>query len=181
MPHQCSLGGVTNGEHEVWARVAWAAVDMSTELGVSPDSLLVDLPYNAAELRRRTRVPWADYCMICERVGDAAGGMAELEELLADSYHRVLPEMRLIAGALIGPRLFFRFVFDVIDPLLFTPLAFRVDDLADGRVRVSQHLRPGARPCEAFFRGSVGALRGAPAQLELPMAEVEIVELGPIA
>ena len=70
-------------------------------------------------------------------------------------------------------------MFDVIDPLLFTPLAFRVDDLADGRVRVSQHLRPGARPCEAFFRGSVGALRGAPAQLELPMAEVEIVELRP--
>jgi len=167
------------GEHEVWARIAWAAVDMSTELGVSADSLLVGLPYSAAELRRRTRVPWADYCVICERVGEAAGGMAELEDLLADSYHQVLPEMRSLAGALIGPRMFFRFMFDVVDPLLFTPIAFTLEDLADGRLRVSQHLRPGARPSAAFFRGSVGALRGAPAHLELPMAEVEIVELGP--
>lgn len=109
----------TAGRHEVWARVAWAAVDLSRELGVSPDSLLVDLPFDAAELRRRKRVAWADYCAIVERVGEAAGGMAELEDLR------------------------------------------------------------GARPCEVFFRGSIGALRGVPAHLDLPMAEVTTVEVAP--
>jgi len=165
--------------HEVWARVAWAAVDLSGELGVTPDSLLVDLPYDASELRGKKRVPWADYGMICERVSDAAGGIAELEELLADSYHHVVPELRAVAGALVGPRTFARFVFDVIDPLMFPPIAFDCDDLPDGRLHVSCRLHPGARPCEAFFRGSIGTLRGATAHLDLPMAEVETLEVGP--
>jgi DNA-binding CsgD family transcriptional regulator len=169
----------TGGVHEVWARAAWAAVDMSGELGVSPDSLLVDLPYDAAELRRKKRIPWADYAAICERVGEAAGGMAELEELLADAYHNVVPELRLMAGALVGPRTFVRFVFDVIDPLVFPAIAFTCDDLPDGRLRCGCILRPGARPCEAFFRGSVGTVRGITAQLGLPMAEVELLEMGP--
>src|SRR5262249_4379229 len=107
------------GEHDVWARVAWGAVDLSGELGVPPDRLLVGLPYDAAELRRRTRMPWADYCRICENVGNVAGGMAELEDLLASAYHQVNPELRSIAGSLVSPRTFLRFVMDVLDPLMF--------------------------------------------------------------
>lgn len=168
-----------SGVHEVWARVAWAAVDLSRVLGVSPDRLLVDLPYDAAELRRKKRIPWADYCAICERVGETAGGLAELEELLADGYHGVLPEMRAVAGALVGPRTFMHFVLDVLDPLVFPVMAFSCEDLPDGRLRVSQKLHAGARKCEAFFRGSIGALRGLTAHLDLPMAEVEVCEIGP--
>jgi len=165
--------------HEVWARAAWAAVDMSSELGVAPDSLLVGLPYDAAELRRKKRITWADYGMICERLGEAAGGMAELEELLADAYHRMLPEMRAVVGALVSPRRFVHFLFGVIDPLVFPALAFSCEDLPDGRIRVSQVLHAGERPCEAFFRGSIGAMRGMTAQLGLPMAHVEAIEVGP--
>ncbi len=165
------------GVHEVWARVAWAAVDLSGELGVPPDRLLAGLSYDSAELRRRTRVPWADYCVICENVGEVAGGMAELEDLMASAYHQVLPELRSIAGAVVGPRMFLRFIFDVIDPLMFPALMITIEDLPDGRVRLGQALRPGARPSLAFMRGSVGAVRGLPAHLGLPMAEVEVRDL----
>jgi DNA-binding CsgD family transcriptional regulator len=170
---------MTAGVHEVWARVAWAAVDLSRELGVSPDSLVVDLGIDAAELRRRKRVTWSDYCAIVERVTAAAGGMDEVAELLADSYHRVFPELRSLAGAVISPRAFAWFVFDVFAPIAWPPVASACEDLPGDRMRVSTILRPGARPCEAFFRGSVGTMRGITCHLDLPMAEIERSEVAP--
>jgi len=167
------------GRHEIWARVAWAAVDLSRELGVTADSLLVELPYDAAELRRRKRVAWADYCAIVERIGEAAGGMTELEDLLADSYHHVVPELRSLASVLIPPRAFVRFVIDVLDPVLFPPLEMVYEELDDDRLRIGALLRPGARPCEAYFRGSIGALRGLTAHLDLPMSELSNIDVGP--
>jgi DNA-binding CsgD family transcriptional regulator len=168
---------VAAGVHEVWARTAWAAVDLSRELGVTPDSLLVDLPYDAAELRRRRRVTWSDYCVIVERVAEAAGGMSELEDLLAAAYHTVVPELRAVTGALVSPRALLRFMLDVMDPLLLPPIDVTWEDLDSDRIRIALHLRPGARPCEAWFRGSVGAIRGVPAHLDLPMADVTTREL----
>ncbi|HET9987131.1 MAG TPA: hypothetical protein VFQ65_01395, partial [Kofleriaceae bacterium] len=125
------------GDHEIWARAAWAAVDLSRELGVTPDSLLVDLPYDAAALRRLRRVTWADYCAIVERVAEAAGGMSELEDLLAATYHAVVPELRSVTGALVSPRVLFRFMLDVLDPLLFPPIDVTWEDLDGDRIRVS--------------------------------------------
>jgi DNA-binding CsgD family transcriptional regulator len=170
---------VATGVHEVWARAAWALVDLSRELGVTPDSLLVDVGFDNAELRRRRRIPWTEYCAIIERVAQVAGGPEELEDLGANAYHQVVPELRAFAGKLVSPRAFLWFVLDVVDPLLFPPVEFACEDLGTDRVRVSAVLRPGARPCEAYFRGSMGALRGLPAHLGLPMAEVECRELAP--
>ncbi|HUJ62381.1 MAG TPA: helix-turn-helix transcriptional regulator [Kofleriaceae bacterium] len=166
-------------DHEVWARTAWAAVDVSRALGLAPDAVLAGLPYDDAALRRRKRVAWDDYCTIVEHIAAAAGGPRELDDLLAASYHQVAPELRALAGSLVSPRAFVHFVVDVLDPLWFPPVAFTFEDLGGDVVRIRNTLRPGARPCEAFFQGSTGAIRGVTAHLDLPLAEVLSAEIGP--
>ena len=61
----------------------------------------------------------------------------------------------------------------VASPVLFAPVEFDYEDLGGRRVRVVTRLRAGARPCEAWFRGSAGALRGVPRHLNHPPAIVE--------
>jgi DNA-binding CsgD family transcriptional regulator len=168
-----------SGEHEVWARVAWALLDTARDIDVEPARLLAGLPFGADELRRRKRVAWTDYCSMLEYLTDVAGGFDEIEDVMAAGYHKVLPEFRMIAAAAVSPCAFARFMLDVVSPLVFPPLSVHYEELGESRVRVETMLRPGVPPCEAYFRASTGAMRGLPAHLGLPLAQMIECDVGP--
>lgn len=163
--------------HQLWARVAWAALDTAAIGGLPLDALCAGLPFDATSIRKLKRIDWADYCTICERMGEmTAGG---LDDLLEGAYHQTLPELRRFAGTMIGPLAMCRFVFEIVDPIMFPPIEFRYEDLGHDRLRVSSFLRDGARPCEAWFFGGLGAIRGMPRSLGLPSAQILSAKYGP--
>lgn len=160
------------------ARLAWAVLDLGHELGVA-DTLLAGMPFDEAGLRSRKRIAWDDYCTMIERLCVAAGGPRALEELLATSYNATLPEMRAVAGAFVSPKLLFRFIFEVIDPIAFPMAQFRYEDLGGDRIRLSEFLLPGVRPCIEYFQGSSGAVRAVPGHLGLAPAVILDREISP--
>jgi DNA-binding CsgD family transcriptional regulator len=165
--------------HEVWARMAWAAVDMAARAGLPTERLLEGLSFDAARLRRMRRVPWDDYATICERIEELAGGGDALEKLLENEYHQVFPELRAVAGAVVSPKALTRFIADVVTPLMIPTNDSRIDDLGHDRLRIAVSLRTGARPCLSYFRGATGAIRGIPRHLDLPPAEILDADIGP--
>jgi DNA-binding CsgD family transcriptional regulator len=167
-----------SGVHEVWARVAWAALDTARAIDVEPEELLEGL-FGVDELRRKKRIAWTDYCTIVERITAAAGGFAEIDDLVAAGYHKVLPELRAVGAAAVSPRAFVRFVIDMVNPIVFSPISSQFEELGESRVRVSAVLRTGVPPCEAFFHSSTGGMRGLPAHLGLPLAKVMACDIGP--
>ena len=166
-------------EHEVWARVPLANIALHQEAGTTVARLLEGLPFDEAALCRRKRVSWSDHATICERLAEAVGGLRELEDLVAGTYHRVTPEMRSLAAAVISPTVFYRFVLEVLNPIIVPPVALALDDLGDSKVRVTSRLHAGARPSDAFFHGATGALRSFSAHLDLPLAKVLSSDIGP--
>lgn len=170
---------ISGGTHQLWARVVWAATDMGVKAGMSEAQLFAGLPFDASTLRRRKHVQWDDYCVIVERIAEFIGGPTELEDLLESTYHQVVPELRRLVGLVVAPKIFMKFVLDVVDPLLFPPIEARWEELHDDTVRIEMLARPGVRPCEAWFRGSVGSVRGITRHLDLPPVEVLSSDIGP--
>ncbi|NUP11359.1 MAG: helix-turn-helix transcriptional regulator [Polyangiaceae bacterium] len=165
------------GNHEVWARSAWAAIDAAERAKLPMEGFFDGLPFDAKSLRRMRRVDWSDYGVICERMEERAGGPEGCRRLLAEGYHHVIPEIRAIAGSLVSAKALYRIVLEVVDPILLQPLVTSFEDLGEERVLISVRLRPGARPCGAFFRGSIGAFEGLPGHLDLPLPEVLFTEI----
>ncbi len=162
--------------HEVFARVAWAMIDVATDAGIASEQLFEGLPFDAKSVRRLKRVAWSDYIMLCENVERLAG--SRLQDMLENGYHQVFPEVRASIGALLDPKLLLKFLTTIANPMAFKPATHRFEDLGDRHVRVTVRLREGARPSETWFRGSIGALRGVPRYLDLPPAEVS-AQIGP--
>lgn len=157
-------------QHEVFARVAWAAIDLAALGGLPREPLFEGLPFDAKSVRALKRVAWSDYVALCENMERLAGG--GLEDLFESSYHQVYPEVRGSIGAIVDSKLLLRWVITIANPIAFQPVEHRFEDLGGRRVRVTARLREGARHSEAWFRGSAGALRGVPRYLDLPPAEV---------
>jgi DNA-binding CsgD family transcriptional regulator len=163
--------------HQLWARVVWAALDTAAIGGLPLDELCTGLPFDAMSVRKLKRVDWTDYCTICERMGELTGGT--LDDLLEGAYHQAIPELRRFAGAVVGPMALSRFLFEILDPIMFPPIEFRYEELGPDRFRITSQLRQGARPCEAWFFGGLGALRGMPRSLGLPPAQILSAKYGP--
>lgn len=164
--------------HEVSAVVVRAALGAAKEAGLPVEELVAGLPFDAESLRHLRRVAWDDYATIAERMEAACGSPERLERLLSDGYHSSWPpEIRSLLGAFVTPRRLARFMLTVANPRMFRCVDVRYEESGNDRIRVAFQLRPGARPCLAWFRGSVGAFRGLPHHLGLPEAEVDIVEL----
>jgi DNA-binding CsgD family transcriptional regulator len=170
---------MSGGTHEVWARVVWALVALAGEVELPVARLLEGLPFDEAGLRRRKRVAWDDYCVMTERLTEAAGGLAEFADLVAGSYHQTVPELRALAGSLVGPKPFTRFVVDVLDPIVFPAVEFTFEDLGEDHIRIKVVLRPGVRACEPFIVASGAAIRGLMMHLALPPAEILSSEVTP--
>ena len=163
--------------HEMWSRAAWAVLALGATIDVPASTLLAGLSFDEAELRKRKRISWEEYCGIIDRLAVAAGGPRELEDLLAGTYHEMWPELRVIAGSILSPKLLYRFTLDILDAIMFPPVVCGYEDLGGDRIRARCELRPGVKPCEAFFIGTTGALRSVPCHLGLPRAEILSAEL----
>jgi DNA-binding CsgD family transcriptional regulator len=157
--------------YDVWARVAWAAIDLAELGGLPREHLFDNVPFDAQSVRRMKRVAWSDYCTLCENIGAIAGN--GLEDLLESTYHQVFPEVRAAFGAFVDSKQLLRFLTTVPQPIVFSPVEHIFEDLGDRRARVTLRLRPGARPCETWFRGTIGSVRGLPRHLDQPPAEVQ--------
>jgi DNA-binding CsgD family transcriptional regulator len=115
--------------------------------------------------------------VIAERIEAQVGGPEACQQLLENTYHQVLPEARSLVGILISPASMFRFL-AAINPVVFPAIASIVEQLGEHRFRWTLTIRPGARPCRAWFNGTVGTIRGMPRHLGLPPAEV-VAEISP--
>jgi DNA-binding CsgD family transcriptional regulator len=160
-----------------------SALAMSTALQIAKagqlplDELLVGLPFDAQSIRRMKRVRWDDYAIFRERMESACGGPRNLESLSARFVRGALPaELQAFLRAFVSPKRLFQFQLGIA-AALFPNVDFEHVTLRDGRIRISARLHPYARPCAAFFRASVGGVRGTPTHIGLPMADVELDEL----
>jgi hypothetical protein len=167
------------GAQQVWARAAWLAPDIVRAVGLPVHALFTGLPFDERALRSELRVPWDHYVLLLERATALIGGLPQLELTLETMFHRVVPEVRTLAGIAVTPRRLARFVFEVLDPFLYPMLAFRLTDLGDDRMRIECRLAAGYRPCEPFFVGSRGALRSLTRHLDLPPLEILAEDVGP--
>ena len=159
--------------------MGWAAVDMAERGGLDMSVLYEGLPFNATALRRRSRVRWDDYCTIVERIAAGCGGVTEHEDLLESTYHTVLPELRMLAGAVVSPMHYVKFIWEVVDPLMFPPIQFSFEELGADRVRLGATCRPGVGGCLEIYQGSLGAVRGITRVLGLPPAQIDHAETSP--
>jgi DNA-binding CsgD family transcriptional regulator len=166
------------GSNRVWARAVVAAAETASLGNLPVDRLFEDLPFDERSVRRMWMVSWDDYATVVERFEELAGGPQASMELLKSSYHSALPEVRKLAGALISPKALCLFLMQVVDPFAFEPMTWHTQDLGGDHLRFKVDLRPGHRPCLAFFHGTIGAIAGVPCHLGLPPAEVE-ADVGP--
>ncbi len=159
-------------------RVSWRCAEALLEFArlanMDTRPLVAGLPFDERTVRSAGWIAWDDYCTMVERVEAAAGGPAAIERLGAQ--HLAIKEVHAIASALIEPHLLFRFVFRVIDPMMFPPVEFHYEELDSRRIRVDYRIRDGARPCAALARVSLGAMRALPRYLGLPAAQAELIE-----
>ena len=161
------------GRYEIWARLVWAAVDTAARAGLRTDVLFDGLPFDDASLRRLGLVAWDDYCVIVERIHAQLGSPQAYDWFIESNYHEAFPEVSALARAVVSPRLVVRLMIEALNPIVFRPVHHRFEDLGGDRVRLVHTLRPGARPCEAWFRGNIGSWRGFTRHFGLGPAEVE--------
>ncbi len=160
-----------SGGFQVSWRCAALISEMARNAKMERYRLFEGLPFDETSLSRAGWIAWDDYCSVVERFETLAGGPEDAVRL----FEQYLPirEMHAVATAFVELRLLYQFVFRVIDPLMFPPIAFDYRELADGRLHVAYKVRKGARPCEAFGLLSTGGIRAIPRYLGLPLAKVD--------
>jgi hypothetical protein len=73
---------------EVWARAAWAVIDLAEMGGLPSEGLFEGAPFDATSVRKLSRVTWDEYCTLVENVGRLAGD--GLDGLLEATYHQAV-------------------------------------------------------------------------------------------
>jgi DNA-binding CsgD family transcriptional regulator len=157
---------------EVWAKALWIVMDIAEQGGIDLDPLFEGLPFDAVSARSLRRVAWDDYRVFGDRVEDAAGGPEALAALCQNAFHRITPELRMIAGSVISPKALLRLMVQVFNPLVLPTLDWEYEDRGDHRVRIEIAARPGVRIGRSFHSASLGIIRGMPQHLDLPPAKV---------
>lgn len=161
-----------SGAREVWARGAWIAIDTVRAAGLPVQAVFAGLPLDERALRSKTRVSWDFYVTLLERINDLCGGWQQVESLAEGTYHKVMPEVRSLAGAAVTPYRLVKFIWEVLDPFVFPMAAWRAEDLGDDRLRLVTRLHPGYRPCATWFQTSRGPIRSMTRHLDLPPIEI---------
>jgi hypothetical protein len=166
------------GGSEISGTAARMMLDFARGAGLALDPLVAGLRFDARTVKRLRRVPWDDYCTLVERLEVAAGGPLRLDALIVASFHQAAaPAVQTVIRSLVSPRNLYRFVFKILNPANFPNTDFEYKEQADGWIWLSCQLHDDARPCAAFMRGSLAALRGFRGHLGLPPAEVKVEEL----
>jgi DNA-binding CsgD family transcriptional regulator len=165
------------GMVEVSASVVRGMLDMARSASLPLEPLVDALPFDLDSIERLRNVSWDDYCVVVERFEEACGGPEGLVATTAKHHRAILaPELRSMIGALVSPEALLRFVIRTLCPHTFPTVDFDYVRQPDGRFLVSGRLRPRARPCGAWFRGSVPYVQHLTEHLGLPPAEVEILQ-----
>jgi signal transduction histidine kinase/CheY-like chemotaxis protein len=127
---------------------------------------------------KRQRVSWDTWMTLTDRAVDILGedGLARTGDavrgVLAGSLVRLAPSVA-------DPRILLRIAFRYVGPSLYRPVAFRVDDLPDGRMSVEIEIPEPYRAGEAWLRSMPPALRTIPRFIGLPDAVVVVERLTP--
>jgi DNA-binding CsgD family transcriptional regulator len=122
------------------------------------------------------RYEWSEFAEMVERLAEALGGNEAIAKV-GEAQPDLLPELRVLSSAFVSPRALLRFTVLVLAPSAMPMLKNQIDDLPDGRLRVSVELEPGYRECPAYFHASIGGFRAVPRYLGLPPANVAVEAL----
>jgi signal transduction histidine kinase len=144
------------------------------------DQLLEGQPLTRDVLENPShRVPWDQWAGLCERFAARLGSEDDVvksgEFVLAEGF---LGSLVKVAGLLTDPRQVYEVGVRWTGPSLYRSVQFELEPLAGSRsLVVTMRLRPGYRPCRAWFLMVQGALISIPRILGLPDAVVERLEL----
>lgn len=144
------------------------------------DALLADLPITRAELEDpRGRVAWDVWAEMCDRAAAQLGHdperLAQSGTVVADTGSRGFAGyLGPVASLFASPHALFDVVARWGGPALYRSHEFGLQRLPDGRLRFSAWLKPGYRPCLAWFQMIPGALLVLPRLVGQPEALVEV-------
>jgi signal transduction histidine kinase len=149
------------------------------QAGIDYRALVADVP--GIDAVSRGRIEWDTAVEVFERVQQALGGPAALEQQAMranDVSSATVQPLRLVVGGLADARLIYRAVGTWFGPRLTPFMRSTYTDLNDGRCRMELEIPPEQRACEPFFRYLLGSIRSAPRLLGQPDAIVE-AEISP--
>lgn len=163
----------TSAEHQVYARAVWIVLDLATGAGLDVEAICEGLSFDPRSVRRMKKVAWDEYAMLVERAEEVAGGAENVSAIARREYYRGAPELKALAGLVVSPKTLYRFIFEVLDPILFPPVAWSFEDLGTNRIRLTARTRPGVRPCGAVMRATTAPIEVLPCVIGLPPAAVD--------
>lgn len=166
------------GVHEVAGINLRIAMDIAAGHGLAAGEILHGLGVTEEELRngRRRRYSWETYAEILDRVAVVLGGPEKIATA-GEGVPGVFPEGAAMVSAFVSPRLFYRFINLVLEPVMFPMFRVSVVDRPDNHLLVTWELLPGYRESAPFLQASLGTLRAASTAIGLPPARVEPLEL----
>jgi DNA-binding CsgD family transcriptional regulator len=154
-------------------------LDVGKRRGISPERLLSGLDAYEEDILSAPwrRYPWDTYVELIERMTQEVGGY-EAAVRAASEMHDTVPELRALLTAFVSIPALYRFILCVIDPFVFPMIENTVDELPDGKLRVTGQIRPGYRDCLAYHHATLGALTTIPLHIGAPaVKKAEILEL----
>jgi len=164
-------------QHMIWARMARYLLDIADLGGVDYRSVFEGLPFDAISLPTMRQIRWEDYAILVERLEERAGSPAAFGEVIRSTYTAVTPELQALARVAVTPSTLYRFLYGVVNPIVFPPVQHEILECTDERFVLRFSVRPGARPALAVFRATTPGLCALPNHLGLPDAVVT-AELG---
>lgn len=154
-------------------RVSWRCVEVvlnaARKSGHATAPLVAGLEFDEQTLRHVRWRRWDDYCTVLERLERTCG-----PERLETLGRETLPydEVRVIAGAFVEVKLLYRFIFRVVNPMMFPCLETAYEELGARDVRIAYRIPETIRPCAAFGRATIGGITAIPMYLAQPPAEI---------
>ncbi|MFW6049828.1 MAG: hybrid sensor histidine kinase/response regulator [Myxococcota bacterium] len=156
-----------------------SALEVLERMGVPPEDVVSGLPVDLARLRSPSKtIDWDTFAAFMDKVGERIGpdGLQRMGAMLFDA-----PSFRYVsflAGMLVTPRQVLRITERLLGPALFPLLHRQLEELPDGRLRLTLEVPPGHRVSEAFFLSVAGNLQAIPRIFDLPDARMELMMEG---
>jgi signal transduction histidine kinase len=125
-------------------------------------------------LRPSNRITWDEFIVVLENAVQAVGGADRFENFCASYYERAGGLLGALAARVSSARPLYHMAARWYGPSLFTCTIARCEDLPDGRIRQTVEILPGFRPSTLYFQTMRAAMRGIPALIGQPQAQVEM-------
>lgn len=123
-------------------------------------------------------IDWDDFIEVVERLERLVGGPEAFARVVRLAVPTAYPELRAFAAIFLRPIPLFTFVMTRLMRTMYRHMEVdEIERLGDDRVRWQQIIPEPFRGSEAFHRGSRSLMEVFPMHLDLPAAEVELVNL----